>query len=109
MYKKIKKTAMTPTPKKENEKTLEKKLREKVARLGGLAVKLIASSFTGLPDRLVLIPGGRIWFVELKSGGKKPSPRQEIVIALLRRLGFTVWIVDSEEKLKQFFDEIHTA
>jgi hypothetical protein len=92
-----------------SEKFFEKKLRETVARLGGLAIKLLSPSFTGLPDRMVLMPGGRIWFVELKSTGKKQSPRQKAVAEILWRLGFSVWVIDSDLLLNQFLNEIRTA
>jgi len=56
---------------------------------------------TGLPDRLVLIPGGRVWFVEFKAPGvSKLRPRQRIVIAGLRRLGFKVSVVSDVQVFK---------
>jgi hypothetical protein len=85
-----------------SEKLLEKKLVKAVQEVGGLAVKLIAASFTGLPDRLVLLQGGKVCFVETKSSGKKLKPRQEVIRNLLQRLGFTVWVVDSNESLNEF-------
>jgi hypothetical protein len=84
------------------EKKLETNLFKLVKKLGGYALKFFCLSFTGMPDRIVLMPGGRIWFVEVKDTGKKPSPRQEFVIGWLRKLGFEVWIIDSEEKLNEF-------
>jgi hypothetical protein len=91
---------------KAKEKNLEPRLREKVKRLGGLAIKFFCVSFTGFPDRMVLMPGGLIWFVELKSQGKTRSPRQRVVTRLLARLGFKVRLVDSEESLQAFLNEI---
>lgn len=91
------------------EKLFERKLRETVSRLGGLAIKLYSPSFTGLPDRLVLMPGGRLWFVELKSPGKKQTPRQLIVAEIFRRLGFVILVIDSDITLNQFLNEIRTA
>jgi len=85
-----------------NEKLIEKKLRELVKKLGGIALKFFCMSFTGMPDRIVLMPGGRIWFVELKSTGMKPTPRQAIVHAFLRKLGFEVWVIDTQEGLTEF-------
>lgn len=84
------------------EKTLEKNLRELVKRLGGIALKFFCMSFTGIPDRLVLMPGGRLWFVEVKSTGVKPSKRQEFVHTWLRKLGFEVWVIDTQELLNEF-------
>lgn len=81
------------------EKRYEKKLRLFVEMLGGLALKIYCQIFTGLPDRLLILPGGGIEWVEVKSDGKKPSPRQMLVHDQLRRLGFRVWVVDSEESL----------
>lgn len=89
-----------------NEKLIEKKLREKVKKLGGLAIKFFVLSFTGFPDRIVLMPGAKIWFVELKSTGKKLKPRQEIVIAWLKKLGFSVWVIDTEELLQNFLKQL---
>ena len=89
-----------------NEKTGEAKLRNRVKALGGLAIKIFSSWFTGLPDRLVLMPGGKLWWVELKTTGKVPSPRQEVVIAMLRRLGFEVRVIDTDETLQAFLKEI---
>lgn len=93
----------------ESEKVIEKKLTLEVKKLGGLALKFSSSFFTGIPDRIVLMPKGKIYFVELKSEGKKPTPRQVIVIEQLRNLGFKVFVVDTSIKLKMFLDEIQTA
>jgi hypothetical protein len=85
------------------EKTIEKNLRDRIKILGGLAIKFFSPWFTGMPDRIVLMPGGRIYFVEVKSPGAELKPRQKIVIPMLIRLGFTVLIVDSENRLNEFF------
>ncbi|HUR65447.1 MAG TPA: VRR-NUC domain-containing protein [Chitinophagaceae bacterium] len=89
-----------------NEKLIEKKLREGVKKLGGIAVKFFVLAFTGFPDRIVLMPGGRIWFVETKTTGKTLSPRQKIVLPYLEKLGFKVRVIDRQELLDQFFKEI---
>ncbi|MEL7586635.1 MAG: VRR-NUC domain-containing protein [Prolixibacteraceae bacterium] len=89
-----------------NEKLIEKKLRESVKKLGGLALKFSSMTYTGMPDRIVLMPGARVSFAEIKTTGKKPSPRQRIVITLLRRLGFKVGLLDSQESLDKFLEEI---
>jgi hypothetical protein len=85
-----------------NEKLIEKKLRELVKKMGGIALKFFCMSFTGMPDRIVLMPRGHVWFVELKSTGKKPTPRQQVVHTFLRKLGFEVWVIDSQELLNDF-------
>lgn len=85
----------------ESEKLLEKKLRLHVDKLGGLALKWSSSHYIGLPDRIILLPGGRIMFVEVKTTKKKPTKRQVLVHNKLRDLGFTVIVLDQSEQLKQ--------
>ena len=89
-----------------NEKIIERKLAQSVKKANGLAIKFLPFAFTGFPDRIVLMPGARIWFVELKSTGQKLRPRQEVVIAWLRKLGFNVWVIDTQELLDNFLNEI---
>lgn len=88
------------------EKLIEKKLRAGAQFRKGIALKLIAAFFTGLPDRLVLIPVGRLWFVETKTTGERLSPRQKVVHALLRKMGFEVRVISTQELLDQFFQEV---
>lgn len=88
------------------EKTLERKLIEAVKAMGGIAPKFTSPGFGGMPDRLVLLPFGRIGFVEVKRHGEKPRPLQEARHGLLRRLGFKVYVVDSIEQIRQIIGEI---
>ncbi len=89
-----------------NEKKIEKKLRIEVEKLGGLAIKLQSQYFTGLPDRLILIPGGVIRFAEIKTTGENLRPRQKVVHALLRRLGFIVEVIDDDPGLQKFLNDL---
>lgn len=89
-----------------NEKLIEKKLREGVRVLGGLALKFTSPSHRGVPDRIVLLPGGRINFVELKSTGKKPTKLQEKVISDLVSLGFETYVIDRQERLDEYLGGI---
>lgn len=89
-----------------NEKLIERKLREAVKKMGGIALKFESSYHTGMPDRIVLMPGGRVSFAEIKTTGKKPTPLQAIQIARLKKLGFKVGVIDSQEGLDQFLKEI---
>lgn len=86
-----------------NEKTLEKKLRDRVRAKNGLALKFISPSFTGVPDRIILLPRGTIYFAEIKTTGKQPTERQKIVHEILRGLGFYVAVIDSEKTLEDFY------
>ncbi len=90
----------------DSEKLIEKTLNAEVKSLGGWSLKLLCQFVTGLPDRLVLLPGGIIFFVEVKSTGKKPTPVQRLVHEKLRRLGFTVHVVDSLKQLNQILNRL---
>lgn len=94
---------------KESEKTIEAKLRETVRQRGGIALKILSQYHAGLPDRLVLLPGGRACFVELKSTGEKPRLLQRKAHSTLRALGFPVTVIDSTDKINEFLTEIDRA
>ena len=91
------------------EKTIEKKLVQAVKAMGGIAPKFTSPGFDGMPDRLVLLPKGKIAFVEVKRHGEKPRPLQEARHGLLRRLGFAVYILDDERQIGGILDDISTA
>ena len=84
------------------EKTLEKKLKREIEALGGLCLKLQSPGMTGIPDRLVLLPGGKIWFVEVKKPGGVISERQIEVMRKIAGLSFFVDIISTEQKLESF-------
>ena len=65
--------------------------------MGGFPIKLL-SNITGLPDRLCLLPGGCLFFAELKSTGLKAEARQKLVHSQIRALGFSVYVVDTMEE-----------
>ena len=88
------------------EKDIEKKLSLMVKKAGGIAVKFVSPSFAGMPDRLVLLPDGVIAFAELKAPGQKSRPLQEARHRLLRRLGFKVYVIDSEEQIGGMLREL---
>lgn len=91
------------------EKVIEKKLVQAVKAAGGIAPKLVSPGFDGMPDRIVLLPGGHIGFVEVKAPGEKPRPLQLARHGLLRRLGFKVYVLDDEQQIGGILDEIRTA
>lgn len=89
-----------------NEKLIERKLRESVKKLGGLALKFSSPYHRGMPDRIILMPENRIAFAELKTTGKKPTELQKKAIAELRAMGFKAEVIDSQEGLNKFLEEI---
>lgn len=88
------------------EKTIENRLRLEVKKKGGIALKFTSPGNRGVPDRIVLLPGGKICFVELKDFGKKPDPLQVWWHSYLRGMGFEVLVIDSIEQIKKFIDEL---
>ena len=87
------------------EKTIEQKFRAAVKAAGGVAVKFTSPGFDGVPDRIVLLHGGKIGFVEVKAPGEKPRPLQEARHRLFRRLGFKVYVLDDESQIGGIIDE----
>ena len=88
------------------EKVIEHALVMATRSKGGIAPKFISPGFDGMPDRLVLLPGGRMGFVELKAPGKKPRALQLARHRLLRRLGFKVHVIDEINQIDKVLTEI---
>lgn len=87
------------------EKEIEQKLVQAAKRAGGWAVKFVSPGYDGMPDRLLLLAGGRMSFVEVKAPGKKPRPLQLKRHERLRRLGFMVYVLDDGEQIEQILKE----
>lgn len=87
-----------------SEKALEAYLRERARHFGLKALKYYNPDMAGYPDRLVLLPGGRVVWVELKSTGRKPNALQRVRHAELRRLGHAVYVADSRRKIDSIFN-----
>ncbi len=82
------------------EKDLERRLVKAVRDAGGLALKFVSPGMAGVPDRLLLFPGDRAAFAEVKAPGEKPRPLQVYRMEQLRSLGFRVYVVDSVDAVQ---------
>ena len=91
------------------ENRVERRLKTQVEKIGGKALKFISPGVTGVPDRIVLLPGGRIIFVELKAPGKNLRKIQEYRAKELRKLGFQVECLDTVEKVDLFIKEVEVC
>ena len=74
--------------------------------MGGLALKFISPGYDGVPDRIVLFPGGRIAFVEVKAPGKTLRPLQVRRKRQLESLGFKVYVLDAAEQIYEILKAI---
>lgn len=88
------------------EKKIEQKLIKAVRQEGGVCWKFTSPGTAGIPDRIVLMPGGRIAFVEVKAPGEKPRKLQLSRHRLLRRLGFQVYVLDALEDIEKIIKEV---
>ncbi len=89
-----------------SEKQIERRLALTVRAAGGMAPKFVSPSFAGMPDRLILLPGGKAAFAELKAPGRTPRPLQEARHRMLRELGFRVYVIDGIEQIGGMLHEL---
>ena len=88
------------------ERDIEKKLVTAVRKMGGEAFKWTSPGNDGVPDRIVIMPGGRVWFVELKADTGRLSPAQQRQINHLNRLGVRTFILKGQKGLETFTEMI---
>ena len=88
------------------EKSTEKQLVRAVKAAGGICPKLVSPGINGMPDRMVLLPGSRIGFVEVKAPGKTPRPLQTNRHRMLRKLGFPVFVLDDPDQIPGIIMEV---
>ncbi|MBZ9690871.1 VRR-NUC domain-containing protein [Clostridium sp. M14] len=89
------------------ESRVENYLKRRVEKLGGKAYKWAPVGVVGVPDRMVLLPGGKVIFVELKAPGKKARKIQEYRAKQLRGLGFQVECLDTIEKIDRLIQNVN--
>lgn len=86
------------------ENVIESYLVKKVKEAGGRAYKFVSPGNAGVPDRLVLLPGGKIAFVELKAPGRKPTALQIVQQNRISNLGFEVYVIDNKKAVGQLIE-----
>ena len=91
------------------ERELEKRFVVAIKKAGGICPKFVSPGFDGMPDRIVLLPGGRMAFAEVKAVGCKPRPLQEARHGMLRRLGFRVFVLDDVNNISPLIKTIRTG
>ena len=91
------------------EKEIEAALVKAAKKRNGLALKFVSPGLSGVPDRLVLMPNGKMGFIELKAPSKKMRILQEKRKSQLEALGFLVFCLDSKEEIEVMLDAIVQA
>ena len=91
------------------EQKIEAYFTESVKNLGGKAYKFISPGNAGTPDRLVCLPGGKMFFVELKAPKGRLSKLQEARIDELRRLYVPVFVADSIASVDRVIQDVKSA
>lgn len=87
------------------ESEVEKKLVQGVKKLGGLCLKWVSPGYSGVPDRIVFLPGGRVYFVELKREGESLRPRQRYVHKKLRAINTEVFTLKGVDDVQEFLEQ----
>lgn len=83
------------------EKQIEERLVERVKAAGGFCPKWTSPNLAGVPDRIVILPGGRVVFVELKAPGCRPTPLQQRIHRMLEERGCDVRVLASVEAVDE--------
>jgi hypothetical protein len=88
------------------ESKIEKRLKNEIEKIGGKALKFVSPGLSGVPDRIVLLPLGKIIFIELKAPGEELRPLQKFRAKELMKLGFDVKCIDSIDGIKALIKEV---
>lgn len=91
------------------ESRIERQLANGVKALGGMTFKFISPGMAGVPDRIVILPGGTVHFVELKAQGNIASRQQLRRIYKMQELGATVMILTGREQVAHYLDNLRTS
>lgn len=99
------------------EKDIESWLNKQVEKMGGLAYKFTSPENPGVPDRIYILPNGKVWFVELKQKLGKVAGIQKWQRERLLGMGCNYRLVRGLDDAKVFVqqlkegdaDEVHSA
>lgn len=92
-----------------SEKKIEARLKVGIEKVGGMCLKFPATFFAGIPDRLIILPGGLVFFVEVKGEGLKLRPRQLFVAKKIEALGIRVYVANSEAMVSDLLAAVRVS
>lgn len=84
------------------EKQVERNFVKAVKKAGGLAMKFVSPGRVGVPDRIVLFPGGRVVFAEIKRPGERLRKSQEAACREIRAKGCPVHVIRTDVDIRLF-------
>jgi hypothetical protein len=84
------------------ERDIERYLVRRTIEHGGVAYKWVSPGHVGVADRIVLLPGGVVWFVELKTATGRLSPLQKVFAADMARMGMQYIVIRSKEEVDKW-------
>ena len=84
------------------ESDIERYLVRRTIEHGGKAYKWVSPGHVGVADRIVLLPGGVVWFVELKTAKGRLSPWQKLFAADMARMGMQYIVIRSKEEVDKW-------
>ena len=93
----------------QRERDVERWLCDQVKKLRGHAYKFVSPGCDGVPDRIIILPPGRVYFVELKTNKGKPSQIQKWQIKFLSDLGCDVRLIRGMDEARVFIEEVQDA
>lgn len=88
------------------EKEVEAYLRRAIQKRGGMFIKFTSPGMAGVPDRIAILPGGRVWFVELKTEHGRLSEIQKYVIRAFDRLDCNVAVIHGKREAESWLREV---
>lgn len=89
-----------------SEASTEKSFCNYALKRGCLPYKLSSPGNRSLPDRMILCPGGFVFFIEFKAPGKKMTKHQTLVAERIRKLGFVVVMFDNADNARRYLDAV---
>ncbi|MBG9209441.1 VRR-NUC domain-containing protein [Mammaliicoccus sciuri] len=90
----------------ESEKSIENHLKTNIERLNGFCLKWVAPGTKGVPDRIILMPNGKTYFVELKTKKGRTSPTQKYIHKKFKEIDHHVYIINSKQAVDKFIEEV---
>ena len=88
------------------ERDIERYLVRRTIEHGGVAYKWVSPGRAGVADRIVLLPGGVVWFVELKTATGRLSPWQKVFAADMRRMGMNYIVIRSKGEVDELLQRV---